>query len=309
MNNLNKEIDEKERTVVKFTTTESVGVVPTRLSRNAIGYIIRGEKYIHEDDRFQRVGQGEIFFLGQGTHYIENMPEIGDTFEQIIFYYTPSKLQQIIASLNTESINLDINQHTGNLNTNNSVAIATPSKLTRNFFTSANRHYEYGGFLHNKESEKIHLMELAYLILTQEDNKIRENMLLSLDQNKAEFERVIYSNLLSDKSVEELAEECSRSLTSFKKEFKRIFGTPPHQWYLRQRLNYAKLLLNTTRESISQVGNLCAFPNTSHFIKLFKRYFGYTPAVYRAEHRNENHESELSEMQEMSKEAKKVEMA
>ncbi len=309
MNQNELEQEERERTVLKYTTSQNFGVESTRLTRNAIGYILRGEKYIHDDDRPLRIGQGEIFFFSQGTHYVENIPATNDTFEQIVFYYSPSRMQQIIATLNTSEMDLNTKVKRDGISSN--VASATPSKITRNFFLSTNRHYEYGGFLHNEESERIHLMELTYIILTQEMNSMRDLLLQSLDTDKAEFEKIIYRNMLTDKSVDELAAECNRSLTSFKKEFKRVFGAPPHQWYLRQRLNYSKLLLNTTQESISHIGNICAFPNTSHFIKLFKRYFEYTPAVYRSTHKGgvakeeENNASNIEGEMKMEKEVVK----
>lgn len=285
------ETNEIRRTVVKFTTTKNVGVKPTQLTSSAIGYIIRGEKYIHDDDLSRSISQGEMFFIPQGRHYIENIPAPNDSFEQIVFYFTPERLQQVIASLNINEINMATRG--GHNTTTSSVTATTPSKITRNIINSANRHFELGGFLHNDESERLYMMSLVYSILTCDGGDIRNAILKSLDQDRADFERTIYNNLLLDRSVEELAAECSRSLTSFKKEFKHIFGAPPHQWYLRQRLNYAKMLLNTTRDSISQIGNICAFPNTSHFIKLFKRHFGSTPAAYRS-HQNDD---ELSQMQ------------
>ncbi len=278
MNKTDVEMDEIRRTVVKFTTTENVGVKPTQLTSNAIGYIIRGEKSIHDDDLSRSISQGELFFIPQGRHYIENIPAPNESFEQILLYFTPDRLQQIVASLHLDRVDLT----RGESSDQPTVASTSPSKITRNIITSMNRHFELGGFLHNDESERLFMMQLIHSILSQDKGDVREAILLSLDSDRADFERIIYNNLLNDKSVEELASECSRSLTSFKKEFKRIFGTPPHQWYLRQRLNYAKLLLTTTRESISQVGNTCAFPNTSHFIKLFKRHFGTTPASFRA---------------------------
>jgi AraC-like DNA-binding protein len=46
----------------------------------------------------------------------------------------------------------------------------------------------------------------------------------------------------------------------------------------------SRLLLISTSKSISEIGNECTFPNTSHFIKLFKKEFGCTPAIYRSRH-------------------------
>ncbi len=268
-----------ERTVVKYSTIKNVGLEPTQYSRYAIGYVLRGEKFIHDNDKLTRVSQGEVFFLGIGTHYIENIPAIDDIYEQITFYYAPSKMQQIIASI--KSLDLG-NIKLASRNTKSDIAVERPNKILRNFFISANNHFEYGGFILNDESERIKLTELAYIIASDQNSHLQEMLFNSLDHEKALFEKVIHNNILNDKTIEELATECNRSLTSFKKEFKQIFQLPPHQWYLRQRLLYARLLLKTTRESISQVGDDCAFPNTSHFIKLFKRYYGYTPATYRS---------------------------
>ncbi len=291
-----------ERIVVKYTTTHNTGVEQSRLTRNAIGYILKGEKYIHNDDRFLRVVAGDIFFLGQGSHYVENIPPASEPFEQIVFYYTPADLQHVIASLTSVDLTLNKKGATDSLPSNSNAAAATPTKITRNFFISTNAHFEFGGFLHDTESERLKLTELAHLILRHENNDIKYRLIQSLDQEMAEFERVIYNNIFADKSVEELAKECGRSLTSFKKDFKNVFGIPPHQWYLRQKLNHAKLLVTTTSESIFQIGNICTFPNTSHFIKLFKRHYGYTPTTYRTLYKshperfaNENND-EMSEL-------------
>ncbi len=61
---------------------------------------------------------------------------------------------------------------------------------------------------------------------------------------------------------------------------------PPHKWFIRQRLMHSRLLLISTSKSISEIGNECTFPNTSHFIKLFKKEYQMTPATYRHRHQN-----------------------
>ena len=57
------------------------------------------------------------------------------------------------------------------------------------------------------------------------------------------------------------------------------------QWLIRQRLIHARLLLISTDKAIAEIGTACAFPNTSHFIKLFRKQYGMTPATYRNRHR------------------------
>lgn len=85
--------------IVKYVETSHNGIQSLSLSRYAIGYILRGEKYIYYGDKRHRLSRGDLFYLGMGHHYTEDIPEEGHPFEQIMFYYTPSELQRILLHL------------------------------------------------------------------------------------------------------------------------------------------------------------------------------------------------------------------
>lgn len=76
--------------IVKFVEHFHNGVQSHTLSRYAIGYIVRGEKHIYNGDKRQTISKGDVFFLGIGTHYTEEVPDESNTFEQILFYYQPA---------------------------------------------------------------------------------------------------------------------------------------------------------------------------------------------------------------------------
>lgn len=98
--------------IVKYVETSHNGIQSLSLSRYAIGYILRGEKYIYYGDKRHRLSRGDLFYLGMGHHYTEDIPEEGHPFEQIMFYYTPSELQRILLHLNiTYGLNIS-NDHT-----------------------------------------------------------------------------------------------------------------------------------------------------------------------------------------------------
>ncbi len=142
--------------------------------------------------------------------------------------------------------------------------------------------------MHDEAAENIKLTELMYLIVSQSDGCLKSKILSNMDASRDNFEQIIYSHIFCDISIEELSTLCNRSLTSFKKEFKRHFYMPPHRWFIRQRLMQSRLLLISTSKSISEIGIECTFPNTSHFIKLFKKEYGTTPAIYRHRHCGSN---------------------
>ena len=135
--------------------------------------------------------------------------------------------------------------------------------------------------MHDAAADKLKMTELIYAVVAMEECCLRSKMLSNVDAAHGSFEQIIYNNIFNDISIEELASLSHRSLTSFKKEFKRHFVMSPHRWFIRQRLMRSRLLLISTSKSISEIGIECTFPNTSHFIKLFKKQYGFTPAIYR----------------------------
>ncbi|WP_024867160.1 helix-turn-helix transcriptional regulator [Butyrivibrio sp. FCS014] len=65
------------------------------------------------------------------------------------------------------------------------------------------------------------------------------------------------------------------------RQFKNYYGHSPLQYLNNLRIEQAKTLLEQTDISVNAVGCDVGIPNTSHFIKLFKRETTLTPAEYR----------------------------
>ena len=273
--------------IVKFVEHFHNGVQSHTLSRYAIGYIVRGEKHIYNGDKRQTISKGDVFFLGIGTHYTEEVPDESNTFEQILFYYQPADLHKILMYLNlTYGLNISYNHACPECQGAN--AVSTPAwQLLKGFFSNTANYLRGEGFLHDETAENIKMTELVYLIVSHDECCLRSKILGNIDTAKENFEQLMYDHIFDDISIDELAALCNRSLTSFKKQFKRVFLMPPYQWFIRQRLMHARMLLISTSKSISQIGSECAFPNTSHFIKLFKKEYGMTPATYRSRHNAE----------------------
>ncbi len=280
--------NDNQPTIVKYVGANYGGIQLLALSRYAIGYVVRGTKHIYYGDACHTVSKGEIFYMGVGNHYVEDIPEEGRPFEQVIVYYSPELLQRTLLYLNMNySINISNSHSCDRCRRLNHVSTEASSTL-RSFFTHAVSYLQDDNFMHDEAAENIKLTELMYLIVSQSDGCLKSKILSNMDASRDNFEQIIYSHIFCDISIEELSTLCNRSLTSFKKEFKRHFYMPPHRWFIRQRLMQSRLLLISTSKSISEIGIECTFPNTSHFIKLFKKEYGTTPAIYRHRHCGSN---------------------
>ena len=279
-------VNQSQPTIVKYVESNYAGIHLVKLNRCAIGYVVRGTKYIYYGDARHTIGKGELFYMGVGNHYVEQVMDDGRPYEEIIIYYTSEQLQRILLYLNMSySINITNTHQCERCRHLNHINVATPSNV-RSFFTHAACCLQDDNFMHDETAENIKMTELIYLIISQMDGCLKSKVLSNVDSARDNFEQIIYSHIFSDLSIDELASKSNRSLTSFKKEFKRHFFMPPHRWFIRQRLMQSRLLLISTTKSISEIGIECTFPNTSHFIKLFKKQYGTTPAIYRTKHCN-----------------------
>lgn len=282
--------------VVKYVETQSGGVRSITLSRYAIGYIVHGTKYIHSGDKRKCLTRGDLFYLGIGLHYTEELPEADHPFEQIVFYYTPDELQRILLHLNV-TYRLSITNNHSCTECRSRSEVTMPSwPAIRSIFLGAASYLRDEGSLNDPAAGNFKMTELIYHVVSHEDNCLKSKVLSSIDSAKENFEQIVYGHIFRECSIEELAQKTNRSLTSFKKEFRRIYEMPPHKWFIRQRLIHSRLLLLSTSKSISEIGVICSFPNTSHFIKLFKKAYGFTPASYRNGHFRSLEENGREEM-------------
>ncbi len=270
--------------IVKFVEKNPTGIVPLHLSRHAIGCVLRGTLSIYDGDKRRVINRGELFYLGVGRHYMESIPEEGIPFELILIYYTPQELQRVVMHLNINHGLRIENTHVCENCRSSSFVVIEGNTAMRNYFQHLNGYLRENTFRSDEMVETILMTELIYLLLTKEEGCLKHRLLCSMDKEQEAFEQVIYEHIFLPISIETLAEKTNRSLTAFKKEFRRHFNKPPHKWFVSQRLHHSRLLLISTTKSVSEIGNECAFPNTSHFIKLFKRGYRMTPAAYRQHH-------------------------
>jgi Response regulator containing CheY-like receiver domain and AraC-type DNA-binding domain len=84
-----------------------------------------------------------------------------------------------------------------------------------------------------------------------------------------------------DLSLQEVAEHVHMSKNYFSEQFKRHTGLNFIDYVIRLRIHYARHLLRTTGLKIYEVAAQSGFNSTKHFLKLFKREVGLTPAEYR----------------------------
>ena len=97
---------------------------------------------------------------------------------------------------------------------------------------------------------------------------------------KPSIKEIMEINFFSNLSMNEFARLCGRSLSGFKREFMELYHTSPGKWLIVKRLEYSKYLLETSALTVDEVCIQSGFENRSHFIRVFKNKYGFTPGRF-----------------------------
>lgn len=268
--------------IVKAISPDHTGIQLHATCRHTIGYVLSGRKLIYDGNECREIAAGEIFCLECGNNYVEDIPARNAPAEQIHVLYDQEVFSRAMIGLNLEyGFRMGGVEKCSDCGDRRKVSFRADTRL-KSCFESMDAFIGSGILSDDPVLREIKVLELLYIIMSGGECCLRSRLLGNNDTLRDNFDGIIRSNIFTGITIESLARRCNRSLTSFKQEFRRHYGMPPHRWFIRQRLMHARVLLMSGGRSVSEIGNECRFANTSHFIKLFKREFGITPALYKS---------------------------
>jgi AraC family transcriptional regulator len=91
----------------------------------------------------------------------------------------------------------------------------------------------------------------------------------------------IEENLGSKLVVTDLSCLVSLSNSHFSRAFKRSLGLPPMAYVRSRRVERAKVMMNSTREQLTEIALACGFADQSHLSRSFRRLVGVSPGIWR----------------------------
>jgi AraC-like DNA-binding protein len=122
--------------------------------------------------------------------------------------------------------------------------------------------------------------ELVLLLL--QTNPAIKNVLFDFsDPGKIDLEAFMNRNFRFNVSLGRFAYLTGRSLTTFKRDFERIFHESPGRWLLEKRLQEACFLIEKKDRKPSEVYLEVGFEDLSHFSYAFKYKYGLSPNQFK----------------------------
>ena len=142
-------------------------------------------------------------------------------------------------------------------------------------------------FLKNDQKDLVKLDMTSNLFCRE---LIRGNLNKDIDifKQKQSYQRGIYlvadfinHNYNREIKIEEMAKLAGLSKNYFGAAFKKALGETPHSYLIKIRISKAKVLLETTNYSLSNISKKVGFKKPSSFTSQFKASTGMIPSKYR----------------------------
>lgn len=258
--------------VRRVSKTVSDEVEAVMLDRELVVYVVSGEMKILYNGFKTVVDAGKVVLINRGFHQFEY-----SDCEMVVFQLFPPDIEQFVLHLSTNvSVHSD---HSCEACRFRNFFVANTGVVLREFFASVYRLTAMNDF--KEYNKRLKLEELIYLILSGDDICLKTRLIRVINCCNGDFSKAVYSHIFNPTSISDMANQCSLSVTAFKREFQRRFHTSPHKWATSQRLNRAKILLLTSNRSVSEIADICAFSDISHFSKCFKQRYSLSPSLYR----------------------------
>ena len=123
--------------------------------------------------------------------------------------------------------------------------------------------------------EYVKTIEAIELLLR---NPALKNFLFDFrEPHKIDLETYMNRHFSYNIPLTQFAKLTGRSLSTFKRDFVKIFSTTPEKWLQKQRLEMAYFLISQKTKRLSDIYLELGFETLSHFSYTFKKQFGQTP--------------------------------
>jgi len=244
-------------------------------------HVVSGKKTWHTTDGSFTAEAGQSLYFKKGAAIVEQF--FNEEFCLLLFFVPDEFIRSVVKEYAGEP------EKTFEKTALNESTIRVNSDIALEVFFQSMMTYFSGMERPSEALLRLKLKELILGILVSKQNPKLSAYFNSIGNNEApSVSEIMESNFRYNLSLENFAELCHRSLSSFKRDFQKQYNVSPGKWLVNKRLNYSTVLLKNNHLNISQVVFECGFEDLSHFSRAFKSRFGVSPTQFRQQTISQN---------------------
>jgi AraC-like DNA-binding protein len=243
---------------------------PSYLARHAFSVVLAGEqRIVSEAGALLKLQAGHIGFIPRGMYTITDLLPEGGQFQSILFFYHQEVLDEFVQTGNEVSRRANRSEKP--------FFQLTYSPALQLFVNSLLQTIPLLGkvppdLFANKLREFLLLLELG-----NPDFALKHKLRSLQPRQNTTLRQFLEQHYDKPLKVEDYAYLTGRSLSSFRRDFKRYFGQTPQRWLIERRMAKAYELLVKGQHAVNEIAFQVGYEYPSHFIKAFKKQYQQTP--------------------------------
>jgi AraC family transcriptional regulator, exoenzyme S synthesis regulatory protein ExsA len=229
-------------------------------------WFLSGETKIVQADATYLFKKGDIFLIPRNQlATIINYPKDGEPHKTVVMHLTVNRLRQFYASLNVKPQRRE-----------SRILLFHDHPLLQSCLASLVPYFDMKDLPPDIANLKI---TEAITVLRTIDKGIDDLLANFEEPGKIELATYMEKSFMFNMPMEKFGYLTGRSLTTFKRDFKKVFNTTPQKWLTRKRLELAHYQFVEKKMKPIDVCYEVGFENLSHFSYAFKKHFGYAPST------------------------------
>jgi len=239
------------------------------VQKNTLIRMLSGEMRIILPERTLVAGAGDtIFFPRLELAKVMKQSKDGQPYKSTAIYFTSEAVQLYFTRHHLKPV------HDGR---KPGISQLDPHPLLDSLFDSILPYFK----LKNELPENIAAGKVDEAIaILKEINVDLFNVLGNFEEpGKINLSEFMEKNFMFNIPLDQFSYLTGRSLTTFKRDFKKAYYVSPQKWLTQKRLELAHHQLIAQKRKAADVYLEVGFENLSHFSFAFKKQFGYPPSV------------------------------
>lgn len=234
-------------------------------------YLYSGEYILEEGKKKIIVKPGECVFMRRDNRVnMIKQPKNGEPFRAIFLTFKRNFLREVYQTFERKELPLNAEKQ------KHSVIKLPQTPDIKGLFQSLVPYFD-STVEPSDNIMKLKLLEGVYSLL-HIDDKFYATLFDFTEPWKIDILEFLNENYMYDFSMEDIASFTGRSLSTFKRDFKKISDLSPEKWLIQRRLEEAYEKLQESGKSVTDVYIEVGFKNLSHFSSAFKKQYGVAPS-------------------------------
>lgn len=257
-----------------YRSTKNISKTKINLSKNTISFLRTGTKEVIGDDKAVQIGNEHFLIMKSGNCLMtEKISDAFQSYRSILLFFSDEALLYFLEKHNQFS----------SKPIPKSFYIFEYDSFIQNFVSSL----EQVAKLPNSVQAKLlqhKFEEIMLYLLHYHGPDFLNSLVKNMDDKISRLNNIVENNKHNKLSLEELAFLCNMSISTFKREFFKLYQNTPMKWFQEQRLEHIAFMLKTKKNRPIELYEEAGYESFSSFVQAFKKKFGTTPKQYQTQH-------------------------